>query len=153
MKYLLLLILVSFISVLSSCGDSATTPTEPTVLFTLDTLSASVEAGVTGSDTVSQSFSQSLLISQVKIEYRLQSNVDSSFGSTASYIDSTNGLPTPPSSIIHYVYSPVDSLYSFTYSVTAQPFFAGFNLGLIVTQPQTETKYIRMTGIKVTKVK
>ena len=151
-----LFIPAAFIAVIlfSSCSDDNTTNNPPAsnVLFSQDTLSASVNAGSTGISTDAAGFSQTITATQVKIEYSLQSNADSSFGASGSYRDSTNGTPIPPSPLTINVYGPVDTTYSFTYNVASQPFHAGFNVTMNVTQPNAVTRYIRLTNIKVTKL-
>jgi len=74
--------------IIFSCGDDNTTTNPPAsnILFSLDTLSASVNAGSTGVSTDAAGFSQTITATQVKIEYGLQSNADISFGASASYI-------------------------------------------------------------------
>ena len=152
MKYILLVLLVSFVSILSSCGDdSTTTPTDPpsNVLFSWDTLAAVRDAGSSGLTTISQSFDQTVSGTQVKVEYRIQSNIDTSLGGcSASYTDSTNGSPSSPNTV--NVYGAIDSAYSFTYTIPAQPFHAAFRVRLF-TQSQSVQRYIRFVNIKVTK--
>ena len=139
---------------ITSCSDDTTTNVTPpsNVLFTWDTLSASINAGSTGISSNSTGFTQTITAAQVKIEYRLQSNADSSAGASASYVDSTNGTPAPPSPLTVNVYGPVDTSYSFTYNVSAQPFHSGFKVKMTLTQPSAVTRYIKLTNIKVTKV-
>lgn len=155
MKYLLYLILVSFVFALSSCGDDNTTntPVVPpgTVLYSMDTIAAEREAGSTGSTDMLYYFLQTISASQVSIEFRLQSNVDSSLGSSGSYRDSTNGT-MPPSPVNYNLYAPIDSAYSYTCNVSTQPFYAGFNVRLVVLQIQSVQRYVRFVNVKVTKV-
>lgn len=154
MRYLQIFLLVLNVSMLASCSDdTTTTPTDPpsNVLFSWDTLSAYKEAGPTGTVYVSQSFGQTITATQVKVEYRLQSNVDSTLGCRGSYKDSTNGTGTP-SPVNYNIYTPVDSAMSFTWNVSTQPYYSGFGANLIVTAPQSVARYVRLVNIKVTKV-
>ena len=151
MRYLLVLTLVSFVSILSSCGDDDTTTNNPpsNVLFTWDTLAAVRDAGSNGLTTISQSFDQTVSGTQVKVEYRIQSNIDTALGGcSASYTDSTNGSPSSPNKV--NVYRAFDSAYSFTYAIPTQPFHAAFRVRLF-TQSQSVQRYIRFVNIKVTK--
>ncbi len=152
MRYLLVTLLVSFVTLFNSCGDdNTTTPTDPpsNVLFSWDTLAAVRDAGSSGLTTISQSFDQTVSGTQVKVEYRIQSNIDTSLGGcSASYTDSTNGSPSSPNTV--NVYGAIDSAYSFTYTISAQPFHAAFRVRLF-TQSQSVQRYIRFVNIKVTK--
>lgn len=153
MKYLLFSLLVSFVFALSSCGDDNITPTDPpsNVLFSMDTIAAVREPGVTGSSTVWQSFNNTVSGTQVKVEYRIQSNIDTSLGGcSGSYTDSTNGSPASSNTII--IYGAIDSAYSFTYTMPTQPFYAGFKVRLIVNSAQSVQRYVRLVNVKVTKV-
>ncbi len=153
MRYLLLTLLVSFAAIISSCGDdNTTTPTDPpsNVLFSWDTLAAVRDAGSSGLTTVIQSFEQTVSASQIKVEYRIQSNIDTALGGcSGGYTDSTNGSPSSPNTI--NVYGAIDSAYSFTYTIPTQPFHAAFKVSLF-TQAQSVQRYIRFVNIKVTKV-
>ena len=153
MRYLLVTLLVSFVTLFNSCGDdNTTTPTDPpsNVLFSWDTLAAVREPGVTGSSTVSQGFNNTVSGTQIKVEYRIQSNIDTSLNQcSAFYADSTNGSPSSPNTI--NVYGSIDSAYSFTYTMPTQPFYAGFKVRLIVNSAQSVQRYIRFVNIKVTK--
>ena len=154
MRYLQIFLLVLTVSMLASCSDdTTTTPTDPpsNVLFSWDTLSATNNTGSPGTVYVSQSFAQTITATQVKVEYRLQSNVDSTFGCRGSYKDSTNGTGTP-SPVNYDIYAPVDSAMSFTWNVSTQPYYSGFGANLTVTVPQGVTRYVRLVNIKVTKV-
>lgn len=153
MKYILLL-LVLFVTIISSCGDdSTTTPTDPpsNVLFSMDTIAAVREPGFIGSSTVSQSFNNTVSGTQVKVEYRIQSNIDTSLNQcSGTYTDSTNGSPSSPNTI--NLYGAIDSAYSFTYTMPTQPFYAGFKVRLIVNSAQSVQRYVRFVNVKVTKV-
>lgn len=154
MRYLQIFLLVLIVSMLASCSDdTTTTPTDPpsNVLFSWDTLSASNNTGSPGTVNVSQSFGQTISATQVKVEYRLQSNVDSALGCRGSYKDSTNGTGTP-SPVNFNIYAPVDSAMSFVWNVSTQPYYSGFGANLVVTVPQSVTRYVRLVNIKVTKV-
>ncbi len=154
MKYLILpaLFLITFLFV--SCGDDSTTGTTnppSNTLFSMDTIAAVKDAGTVGLTTITQSFNQTISASEVKVEYRIQSNIDTTNnGCTASYTDTTNGLPASPNTI--NVYGAVDSAYSFTYNVATQPFYSGFKVKLQVNTPQSVQRYIRFVNVKVTKV-
>jgi hypothetical protein len=148
--YLCLLVIIALI--IPSCGDdNTTTPNTPTssVLFTWDTLQAVVTN--TGFSSNSTSFTQTISATQVRIEYRLQSNADSSAGAFGSYLDSTNGSPVPPSPMTINIYAPIDTSYSFIYNVPTQPFYAGFKAQMFVSQ-NTVLRYLRLINIKITKV-
>lgn len=153
MRYLLVTLLVSFVTIFSSCGDdNTTTPTDPpsNVLFSMDTIAAFKEPGVTGVSTVSQSFNNTVSGTQVKVEYRIQSNIDTSLNQCSGfYTDSTNGSPSSPNTI--NVYGAIDSAYSFTYTMPTQPFYTGFKVRLIVNSAQSIQRYVRLVNVKVTK--
>lgn len=156
MKYLLFLILVSFIFALSSCGeDSTTTPNNPVTsdtLYSLALLEAAVVTG-SGSNFNSVSFANTITASNVRLEFTIQSNADSSQGCTASYRDSTNGSPVPPSPLTVNVYSPIDTTYSMNLSVPTQPFFISFNVSMLVLNPlNTLRRYMRFVNVRVIKV-
>ncbi len=153
MRYLQIFLLVVIVSILSSCSDdTTTTPTDPpsNVLFSWDTLAAVRDAGSSGLTTISQSFDQTVSGTQVKVEYRIQSNIDTALGGcSASYTDSTNGSPSSPNTV--NVFGVIDSAYSFTYTIPTQPFHAAFKVRLF-TQSQSVQRFIRFVKIKVTKV-
>lgn len=158
MKKIFFLFTLIFVICLSliSCGEDSTINGSNvpvgTVFYSKDTLHAQIDAGGTYVSGTSTSFNMTVSAVKVKIEYRIQSNVDSSSGSTATYLDSTNGSPVPPSPLIVNVYSPVDTAVSFIYNVPSGPLYSKYDLWIYGTQPASFVRYIRFTDIKVTKV-
>jgi broad specificity polyphosphatase/5'/3'-nucleotidase SurE len=151
--YLIFSAAIMFLIFPSCSDDTTTTPTDPpsNVLYTWDTLAAIREAGTTGSVNISQSFAKTISATQVKVEYRLQSNVDTTLGCWGSYKDSTNGTGVP-SPVNYNINAPVDSAFSYIWNVSTQPYYSGFGVNLVVTVPQGEKRYVRLVNIKVTKV-
>lgn len=157
-KKILALSLTAFAFVFTSCGDDEiinNTPTVPvgTVLYARDTLQAVIEPGnVNMASGNTTSFSQNFNASKITVEFSVQSNADSSIGCSASYLDSTNGSPAPPSPLTINVYSPVDTTYSFTYDVVSQPVYSKFEVWMYIgAQPSAVRRYMRLVNIKVTK--
>ena len=70
---------------LISCGSDTTNPILPNppandTIYTLSILEAAVNGGSSGSDFNSTSFGNSVTATNVRLEFTIQSNADSSFG-------------------------------------------------------------------------
>lgn len=149
-----MLFAVSLITLLFvSCSDDSDNPLTPvtpvgTVLFSFDTLGV-VVVSPNSSNFTSTSFTQTIQASKVRVEYRLQSNGDTS-ECYARYLDSTSGMPSRPGEQL--VKAPVDSLYNFVLEIPAQPFYIGFRTSLQTLSTSSMPYYMRFVGIKVTKV-
>lgn len=121
-----------------------------TVFFATDSMVAKIDSGgyyTTGLGTL---FHQTIAAFKVKVEYRLQSNCDSSAGVIVSINDSTNGSPQTPETL--YFYRPVDTLLSSVYDVDNLSFYYNFNSWLSVSRTTIITRYIRILDLKITKV-
>lgn len=159
MLKIITLLLITVISLfLISCGSDSTSPIVPNpvvndTIYTLPILEAAVNGGLTGSNFNSTSFGNSVTAANVRLEFTIQSNSDSSLGCIASYRDSSNGLPAPPSPLTVNVYSPVDSSYTVNLNLPAQYFYISFNVRMVVTNSQnTLRRYIRFVNVRVIKV-
>lgn len=141
-----------------SCGSDSSSPIVPApvvndTIYTLPILEAAVNGGSTGSNFNSTSFGNSVNASNVRVEFTIQSNADSSVGCIASYRDSSNGLPAPPSPLTVNVYSPIDTSYTVNLSLPAQYFYISFNVRMVVTNSMnTLRRYIRFVNVRVIKV-
>lgn len=137
---------------LISCGEDSTINGSNvpvgTVFFSYDTLEV-VVSSPNSSNLQTTSFTQTIQASKVRVEYRLQSNGDTSH-CLARYLDTTSGTPSRPGEQL--VYNTIDSQYNYILDIPAQPFYAGFMLRLLTLQSASIPYYIRFTNIKVTKV-
>lgn len=154
MKNKILLSVVFFMSlIIVSCSDDSTNPTTPetpigTVLFSYDTLGVVVSVP-NSANLQTTSFTQTIQATKVRVEYRIQSNGDTSH-CFARYLDTTSGTPSRPGEQL--VYNSIDSQYNYVLDIPAQPFYAGFMLRLFTLQSAIIPYYIRFVNIKVTKV-
>jgi len=144
-------ILVMGLVFITSCNEDSSTSTAlppGSVIYSQDSLSVILFAPNSyGSQEVS--FGQTVSANKVKVEYLLQSNADS-VNSTARFQDSTNGTPSrPPEQIL---YLTIDSAFSYTIDLPAQPFYINFRVKLNTYQSGNSTFFIRFKNIKVTKV-
>jgi hypothetical protein len=137
---------------LISCGEDSTTSgsTTPvgTVFFNIDTLGAEVSSPNSYNEQA-QSFNQTIQATKVRVEYRLQSNGDTS-ECYARYLDSTSGTPSRPGEQL--ISSPVDSQYNYILDISSQPFYLGFKASVQTLGTSSMPYYMRFVGIKVTKV-
>ncbi len=148
MKYLLSLILISFVFALSSCGDdntTGTTVTPPgTVLFSRDSISVWLSS--TGFSRDSNSYSTSETGS-VKVEFTIQSNVDtpSAYGKFGFYTNATPAVTYFPD-----IFAPRDELFSTNLSFASGSTYFAFSVQLNNYLP-TFPRYVRLKNVKVTK--
>jgi hypothetical protein len=141
-----------FAVVFSSCSNDDTTNNNTgtpvgTVLFSYDSLGVVVNIPNSSSLQV-QAFTQTIQASQVRVEYLLQSNGDTSF-CYARYQDTTNGTPQRPGEQL--VISGLDSAFNYLLDVPAQPFFIEFRVRLFTLQNASMPYYIKFRNIRVTK--
>jgi len=130
-----------------SCSDNNTTTNQPTsdVLFTMDSISVWLSGS--GSGNNSYTFQQATTAGRVKVEYTVQTNVDS-VNSMAWVKDSSNG--SIPHVVEQQYYWNVDSLVSYTMDIPAQPIHLRLEARLNV-YGGSFSYYIRLKNIKVTK--
>ncbi len=141
---------VALILVISSCReDTVTNPPTSNVIYTLDSLSAWIDPGYTGTQYSTNTFGQTVSASKVKLEFTLQSNADS-VHAIGSFKDSTNGSPSLPGE--RFVYLPVDSAFTYTINVTTQPFYLWFEARIRVWASGSIPFYLRLKNIKVTRI-
>lgn len=146
-KILFFPLAVISILLISSCSDDNTTTNPPTsdVLLSLDSLSVWLSGSGNGNN--SYTLEQTTTINRVKVEYTIQTNVDST-GSMAWVRDSSNG--TPSHIVEQQYYWSVDSLVSYVMDIPSQP----VHLKLAVRLNKyggAGSYYIRLKNIKVTK--
>ncbi len=149
MRYLLVLFLVSFVSIFSSCGDDDTTTNTPgvpagTVMYSADSISVWLNSVGFARDSVSYSTSET---GSVKVEFTIQSNVDtpSAFGKFGFY---TNGTPVVPYSA--EIYAPRDEPLSTNLSFASGSTYFAFMVQLN-NYVSTFPRYVRLKSVKVTK--
>jgi hypothetical protein len=153
MKNHILLIAVFFMFLfIASCSDDSDNPLTPvtpigTVLFSFDTIGVIVSVSNSYNEQM-QSINQTIQATKVRVEYRLQSNGDTS-ECYARYLDSTSGTPSRPGEQL--VTAPVDSQYNFILDIPSQPFYLGFKAS-VQTLTSSIPYYMRFVKIKVTKV-
>ncbi|MBN8583983.1 MAG: hypothetical protein J0M37_02720 [Ignavibacteria bacterium] len=148
MKYILLLLLVSFVSIISSCSDDTTTnnPGVPagTVMYSADSISVWLSSTGFARDSVSYSTSTS---GNVLVEFTLQSNVDtpSAYG---RFGFSTNSTPVP----VYFpdIFAPRDEPFSLNQNLAAGSTYFSFVVQLNNYTP-TFPRYVRLKSVKVTK--
>jgi len=80
-----------------------------------------------GGATIHNVFQQTLSVNRVKVEYTVQTNVDS-LHSEAWYVIRSNGSPAHP--VEQYYYWSVDSLVSYILDIPSQPFHIRFEIQL-----------------------
>src|SRR3989304_100895 len=141
-------ILIAAILFFPSFSDDVVNQETPigTVFFNLDSLSVWLQPG-TGNGTNSQIFQQTISASKVKIEYTIQTNVDS-IHSVSCVRDSSNGTPSHP--VEQYYYWNVDSAVSYIMDIPTQPIHLKLEVKLN-TYGSIISHYIRLKNIKVTK--
>ncbi len=134
--------------IFASCSDDVVDNGTPvgTVFFSIDSLSVWLQPG-TGNGINSQIFQQTISASKVKVEYTIQTNVDSTH-SAAWVQDSSNGTPSHP--VEQYYFRNVDSAVSYTVDIPAQPFYIKLEVKLNI-YGSIIPHYIRLKNIKVTK--
>ena len=140
--------LVSFISIVSSCGDDTTTnnPGTPagTVLYSADSISVWLSATGFAKDSAAYSTTET---GSVKVEFTLQSNVDtpSAYGRFGFY---TNATPVVP--YIADIYFPRDEPFFTNLSFASGSTYFAFTVQLNNYLP-TYPRYVRLKNVKVTK--
>jgi len=154
MKNYVVLFAVSLITLFFvSCSDDSDNPLTPItpvgkVLLSFDTLG--VVVSVPNSSNLQRiSFTKAIQASKVRVEYRIQSNGDTSH-CIARYLDTTSGTPSRPGEQL--VYNSIDSQYNYLLEIPTQPFYIGFMLRLFTLPSASIPYYIRFVNIKVTKV-
>lgn len=148
MKYILLLLLVSFVSIISSCSDDTTTnnPGVPagTVMYSADSISVWLSSTGFAGDSVSYSTSTS---GNVLVEFTLQSNVDtpSAYG---RFGFSTNSTPVP----VYFpdIFAPRDEPFSLNQNLAAGSTYFSFVVQLN-NYNSIFPRYVRLRSVKVTK--
>lgn len=149
MRYLLVLLLISFVSILSSCSDDDTTTNNPvippgTVMYSADSISVWLSATGFARDSVAYSTSTS---GNVLVEFTLQSNVDtpSAYG---RFGFSTNSTPVP----VYFpdIYAPRDEPFSTNLSFASGSTYFAFMVQLN-NYVSTFPRYVRLRSVKVTK--
>lgn len=148
MRYILSIILVSIVSIISSCGDDTTTnnPGVPpgTVMYSADSISVWLSSIGFAKDSAAYSTSES---GSVKVEFTLQSNVDtpSAYG---RFGFSTNSMPVVP--YFPDIYAPRDEQFSLNQNLASGSTYFAFAVQLnnyTVTYP----RYVRFVNVKITK--
>ncbi len=149
MRYLLVILLVSFVSILSSCGDDDTTTNNPgvppgTVMYSADSISVWLSTTGFARDSVAYSTSET---GSVKVEFTIQSNVDtpSAYGKFGFYTNATPVVPYSPD-----IYVPRDEPFSTNLSFASGSTYFAFMVQLnnyISIFP----RYVRLRSVKVTK--
>lgn len=148
MKYILLLLLVCFVSIISSCSDDTTTnnPGVPagTVMYSADSISVWLRSTGFARDSVSYSTSET---GSVKVEFKIQSNVDtpSAYGKFGFYTNATPVVPYTPD-----IYAPRDEPFSTNLSFATGSTYFAFSVQLNNYTP-TFPRYVRLKSVKVTK--
>jgi hypothetical protein len=148
MKYILLLLLVCFVSIISSCSDDTTTnnPGVPagTVMYSADSISVWLSSTGFARDSVSYSTSET---GSVKVEFTIQSNVDtpSAYGKFGFYTNATPVVPYTPD-----IYAPRDEPFSTNLSFATGSTYFAFSVQLNNYTP-TFPRYVRLKSVKVTK--
>ena len=147
MKNILLIVIAAFL-LFPSCGEDTVDQQTPvgTVLFSMDSLSVWLNPG-SGNGNNSITYEQTIQASSLKVEYFVETNVDS-LHSEAWVRDSSNG--SPPHLVEQYIYWYSDSLYSYSMDVPYQPFHIKLEVRLH-TYSSVIPHYIRLKNIKVTK--
>ena len=143
----LYLLPIALTFVIYSCREDTVTPPVENQLFQLDSISLWIDSGFVGNQYTIYSIDQTISANTVRLDFTLQSNADS-VHAIGEYKDSTNGTPALPP--LQYVYSPIDSQFSYTINVTTQPFYLSFYLRLIVSTPNSISHYLRFRNIKLT---
>ncbi|MBE2228028.1 MAG: hypothetical protein IAE93_11810 [Ignavibacteria bacterium] len=149
MRYLLVLLLVSFVSILSSCGDDDTITNNPgvpagTVMYSADSISVWLSTTGFARDSVSYSISET---GSVKVEFTIQSNVDtpSAYGKFGFYTNATPVVPYIPN-----IYAPIDEPFSTNLSFASGSTYFAFMVQLN-NYVSTFPRYVRLKSVKVTK--
>lgn len=149
MKYILLLLLVSIISIISSCGDDDPVTNNPgvpagTVMYSADSISVWLSSTGFARDSVSYSTSET---GSVKVEFTIQSNVDtpSAYGKFGFYTSATPAFVYFPD-----IFSPRDEPFSFIQNLATGSTYYAFMVQLNNYLP-TFPRYVRLKSIKVTK--
>jgi hypothetical protein len=143
-----LLFISAIIIFVSSCGEDEIVQQTPsgTVFYSLDSLSVWLNPG-SGIGSNSIIFEQTVSANTVKVEYTVQTNVDSAH-SEAWVRDSSNG--SPPHLVEQYYYWFVDSLASYVMDIPSQPLHLKLEVKMN-TYNSIIPHYVRLKNIKVTK--
>ena len=144
------LILIIISAVFCSCGDDTTTntPNSPagTVLYSRDSLSVWIQSGSSfARDSIAYSTNET---GSFKVEFRVQSNADSSLHAAGYYRYDTNGSPVAV--IYPYIYFPIDEQYTSNFSFAAGSTYSSFVVKLTTTGTASPF-YVRLKDIKITK--
>lgn len=148
MKYILLLLLVSIISIVSSCGEDTTTnnPGTPagTVLYSADSISVWLSTTGFAKDSAAYSTTET---GSVKVEFTLQSNVDtpSAYGRYGFYTNATPVVPYIPD-----IFYPLDIPFYTNLSFASGSTYFAFTVQ-VNNNISTYPRYVRLRSVKVTK--
>ena len=144
-----MLLLVSFVSILSSCGDDDPITNNPgvpagTVMYSADSISVWLSSVGFARDSVSYSTSET---GNVKVEFTIQSNVDtpSAYGKFGFY---TNSTPVPV--YFHDIFAPRDEPFSMNQNLASGSTYFAFMVQLNNYVPSFQ-RYVRLKNVKVTK--
>lgn len=148
MKYILFLLLISIVSIVSSCSDDTTTnnPGVPagTVMYSADSISVWLSTTGFARDSVAYSTSET---GSVKVEFTIQSNVDtpSAYGKFGFYTNATPVVPYIPN-----IYVPIDEPFLTNLSFASGSTYFAFMVQLN-NYTATFPRYVRLKSVKVTK--
>lgn len=148
MKFILLLLLVSIVSIFSSCSDDTTTNNPGvapgTVMYSADSISVWLSSTGFARDSVSYSTSET---GSVKVEFTIQSNVDtpSAYGKFGFYTNAT-----PAVTYIPDIYAPRDEPFSTNLNFASGSTHFAFMVQLN-NYVSTFPRYVRLRSVKVTK--
>ncbi len=149
MKYILLLLLVSIVSIVGSCSDNDTPTNNPgvppgTVMYSADSISVWLSSTGFARDSVAYSTSET---GSVLVEFTIQSNVDtpSAYGKFGFYTNATPVVPYFPD-----IYAPRDEPFSTNLSFASGSTYFAFMVQLNNYLP-TFPRYVRLKSVKVTK--
>lgn len=149
MKQAAIFLLIIITSMMYSCGDDTITPNSPagTVLYSRDSLSVWIQSGSSfARDSVSFSTNET---GSFKVEFRLQSNVDSSLHAVGFYRYNTNGSPSVV--MLPDIYFPRDEQYTSNFSFASGSTYSSFVVKLTTTGTVSPF-YVRLKDIKITKL-
>ena len=144
-----MLLLVSFVSILSSCGDDDPITNNPgvpagTVMYSADSISVWLSSVGFARYSVSYSTSET---GSVLVEFTIQSNVDtpSAYGKFGFYTNATPVVPYIPN-----IYYPLDIPFSTNLSFASGSTYFAFMVQLNNYVPSFQ-RYVRLKNVKVTK--
>jgi hypothetical protein len=135
----------------NSCGDGSTTNTTNspagTVLYSQDSLAVWIQSGSSfARDSIAFSTSET---GGFKVEFRVQSNADSSQHSVGYYRYNTNGLPLVV--MLPDIYFPIDEQYTSNFNFASGSTYSSFAVKLTTTGTASPF-YVRLKNIKITKL-